>query len=745
MKKILALVAFAFTVQLSAQITPAIVGNTISSATVVSATTSFSGSQLNLNNTLTINAGVDFTINCDLNPNASGKLICLGNNKITIVGSLNGTSPRIEMYGNVCIYFTGNYAAPSSASYITASGENNFITCGGNINSTQTSNGVITNLPTTICVQGNTSNPCSNTPSITCSNQCDSDQNSAATYKTQNATTGWKDNGGNNTTMTSTKRAIVALNFAVSSGSSFSCCSLTVNAGKTLTINSGAVVTVYNQIINNGTIIVESGGSLVQKNDGVGLTGNDITVKRTTPSVQLYDYIYWSAPTKSATLAATTNGSSTMYYSFDGVTQDWATASSGTSMAAGTGYISMVPSASVYTASFVGKPNNGAIKTNIVRNALGFNNLIGNPYPSAIDAKLFIQGNSGSIQGANGNPAITGTLYFWTHKTAYANNVYTANDYASWNLVGGVGVGAAPASDPLNNALKPNGYIGSGQGFFVEASAGNGTKVVTFTNSMRVSSNSSNGQFFRSAQNQTDDEPTVSESENDPAAGLNAHRLWLNLTNAEGAFSQTLLGYIDGATDQLDWGYDGNALDAGNYVGLYSVLDENRLVIQGRSVDFQQEDVVPLGFTTSIAGAFEISIDHVDGLFDGDQPVYLVDKANNDFYFNLKDGAYAFTTESGTFNDRFELRYTNAALGVDVPATSALYAIGLNGKFEIVSQSKEIESVALYDLLGRFVYSSKDIQSSSFQSPDLGLHDQVVIVKIVMADGTEMTRKLILK
>jgi hypothetical protein len=39
----------------------------------------------------------------------------------------------------------------------------------------------------------------------------------------------------------------------------------------------------------------------------------------------------------------------------------------------------------------------------------GKSNLIGNPYPSAIDGDAFILANSGD------SSALSGTLYFWTH------------------------------------------------------------------------------------------------------------------------------------------------------------------------------------------------------------------------------------------------------------------------------------------------------------------------------------------
>jgi hypothetical protein len=85
----------------------------------------------------------------------------------------------------------------------------------------------------------------------------------------------------------------------------------------------------------------------------------------------------------------------------------------------------------IRNATFTGVPN-GAIPVTIV--GAGRNNLIGNPYPSAIDGAAFIRDNSTVIEG---------TIYFWMHaiKIQLASGIkdgtagsgayaYTSNDYS---------------------------------------------------------------------------------------------------------------------------------------------------------------------------------------------------------------------------------------------------------------------------------------------------------------------------
>ncbi|WP_348823677.1 hypothetical protein [Flavobacterium aestuarii] len=143
----------------------------------------------------------------------------------------------------------------------------------------------------------------------------------------------------------------------------------------------------------------------------------------------------------------------------------------------------------------------------------------------------------------------------------------------------------------------------------------------------------------------------------DKAFATEKNRIWLNLTNAGGAFKQILVGYVYGATNGLDKLFDGVSIDSNPYVDFYSINLGKNLTIQGRGLPFVTTDEVPLGYRTSVAGEFQISIDHVDGLFlSTPQDIFLKDLTTGAIH-NLKNGAYSFTTAEGRFNDRFVLLY----------------------------------------------------------------------------------------
>ena len=534
-------------------------------------------------------------------------------------------------------------------------------------------------------------------------------------------TSTWDGTAWSNGQPTSGVKAILDADYSTGAQGNLLGCKCQVNAGKTLTIDPATYAVIESDLQSSGTIVVENTGSLVQRNDFAVNSGN-LIVKRTTAPMKLYDYTYWSSPVGGQTLTnLSPQTSPDRYYAFNPTSGNWQFTLGSTVMAPGKGYIVRSPESftatpTVYNAQFAGSNNNGFIQTPI---AIGTStwNLIGNPYASAIDADAFL-GFSSNIG------LISGTIYLWTHNTPLANNVYTINDYAVYNALGGVGTAAVNLG--VNNTI-PTGKIASGQGFFVQGLA-NGN--ATFNNTMRVAGN--NAEFFR---NQS---VTTSES------GLERNRIWLNLSNTQGAFKQTLVGYVQNATNDLDRDFDGTTLNAGNVINFYSLCQNQLLAIQGRALPFDENDSIPLGYSSTLAGQFSISLENFDGLFTGLSGIYLEDKQLNTIH-NLKTAPYTFTTATGTFNSRFVLRFTNQTLGnadftVDVDWVVSLQ----NHQISLFSNRENIVSVTVYDLLGRSLLSAKDIYRTTYQTPPIR-NQQTLIVKVTFENGVTETRKVLVQ
>jgi hypothetical protein len=374
-----------------------------------------------------------------------------------------------------------------------------------------------------------------------------------------------------------------------------------------------------------------------------------------------------------------------------------------------------------YTAPFSGTPNNGTIPITIVGGALELN-LIGNPYPSAISAfpTSVATPETGLITA---NPNLNGSLYFWTHNTPITGGNYTDNDYAIYNLTGGSA--AAPNVGSGNNSV-PTGFIAAGQGFFAEGLA---SGTVNFTNAMRRPGN--NTQFFRT----TEEAQSVEQ-------GLEKHRYWLDISNNQSKFKQALIGYIELATNDIDRLFDAKLFDNG-VLSLYTKVGNTKLSIQGKDVDFDINEQIPLAYSTNSAGQFTINLSDYDGLF-VDQVIYLEDKLLNMIH-NLKESSYTFTTAVGTFEDRFVLRYTNSTLSNNEPIfndnTVVVYK-NEQGLF-INSGIVPMNNVMIYDVRGRLIASQSSINATNASFNALPNTNQVLLVKITSTDGVSLTKKVV--
>jgi hypothetical protein len=218
--------------------------------------------------------------------------------------------------------------------------------------------------------------------------------------------------------------------------------------------------------------------------------------------------------------------------------------------------------------------------------------------------------------------------------------------------------------------------------------------------------------------------------------------VWLNLTNTQGAFKQLLVGYITGATNDYDNGYDGETFDGNEFIDFYSVNQNKKFVIQGRALPFEVNDEVLLGYRSVAIGDFSIGIDEVDGIMQS-QNVYIEDKLLNVVH-DLKASSYDFTTQEGTFNDRFVLRYTDKTLGTgDFEAVDDKVVISVKNKqIKIDSSNEIIDKVLIFDLIGKQLYKKINVENNLHILSDLSSSEQVLIVKIILQSGQTVSKKI---
>ncbi|MES2484936.1 MAG: T9SS sorting signal type C domain-containing protein, partial [Bacteroidota bacterium] len=538
--------------------------------------------------------------------------------------------------------------------------------------------------------------------------------------------------------------------------------SLTINNGGIVTVKTGATLTVQNALVNNNQIIVENNAALVQKTGSVYSGNGTAMVTRNSNPLFRLDYTMWGAPVAGQQLQAfspntISNRFYTYAYNWNAATnpgtyrEQYFAENTANNFVPGKGYLVRMPdvvtgntaytdgtASHTFEGPFNGALNNGDIQVGITvtdlntgstLNQNGHYIAVANPYASPISVKEFFEQNVNVLDQGNG-------IYFWRKKNSGSESSYahltmlgfTANSAEGGDMGGNGGsfyYGNQPGGTDSFNA---GWIISPAQGFLVKLKTGLADNAtVNFNNSMRKPAPATGGQpFFKTMNN--NDTPAVS-------------RLWLNLTNSSNAYSQSMVGYLNEGTLGLDYGYDAKILGDGS-AKLYSKAAENNLAIQARPV-FEDTDVVPMGFAVTAAGQYTINLDHVDGLFSGSQNIYLKDNMTG-ISANLKEDAYTFTTDAGTFDSRFEVVYVTSQLGIDNPEISNNVVIYQEGKEIKIFSSLIMETVTVFDMLGRNIYTENGINATEF-AKTLVMAQEVAIVKVTLQNGTTISKKVIIK
>jgi hypothetical protein len=109
-------------------------------------------------------------------------------------------------------------------------------------------------------------------------------------------------------------------------------------------------------------------------------------------------------------------------------------------------------------------------------------------------------------------------------------------------------------------------------------------------------------------------------------------------------------------------------------------------------------------------------------------------------------GEYTFTTVNGTFNNRFELRFTNTTLGVTNPTItdSDIKIVATNNQISIYSTLKLIEKVQVFDVLGKLIFTQNNLSSTIFETNQLAIAPQMLIVKITLENSQTITKKTLI-
>ncbi|WP_452227818.1 HYR-like domain-containing protein [Lacinutrix sp. MEBiC02404] len=539
----------------------------------------------------------------------------------------------------------------------------------------------------------------------------------------------------------------------------------------TLSIANDQPLIVNKYLKINGTLDLQGESQLLQPIGSiVDYTGNGNLHRDQQGTTNLYNYNYWSSPVSSDgntyqigsvlydgtspvnwTPAHDANGgspvtmSSRWLYLFENYAYDsyinWHRIDQTYAINVGLGFTMKGSgnSTAYQNYTFVGQPNNGDI-THVISASIdpviGNESLIGNPYPSAIDANAVIASNQTTL--------LDGTIRYWEHAPSNNSHVTAAYEggYAYYNLLGG-GVAAVspPEINGVGNATTlPKRFIPVGQGFMVTAKPAGGT--FEFNNSQRVfiKETSGNSVFMR----------TENRDQESDDHGNENQLIRIDFKSPENAVRHLLLGFTPNneASEGVDYGYD--ALNTDYFASDMSfIIEGEKYVIQGVGA-FHDENMYPVTIDLGTTGNIQIKLAELEN-FNEEIDVFVFD-ALLETYTRINDTHYQITLDAGSHSDRYFISFKDgSALNTPDAQFSNVVINYLTDTSEIyinVPTSVDIKQVYLVNLLGQTVKSWNGTNaplSHECKLPVKKISEGTYIIKVRTSDNALINKKIVVK
>ena len=451
---------------------------------------------------------------------------------------------------------------------------------------------------------------------------------------------------------------------------------------------------------------------------------------------------------------------------------------------------------------FRGRPNNGDIFidctfTGVDSDPLSgattqVETLTGNPYPSALDLKLFLTDGFGSSAptGTNNRNILNGEAFFWEQ---VANNshrivdyeggysIYTPGDptdltdngsyatapFENYNLDGSVN-GTTTGNTQNFTTNNSRRYAAVGQGFIVSSldnggAASGGTAV--FNNSMRLylaedSTTGGNGSVFAKnnskSKSEEDEKPDVIAMShngvdyqniiNNPKV-IPEIRIHTKIDNT--FYRESVIAFRDGTPDNNTYNrfFDGRNYEGDLTRDAYLLSDEKELII--KSIKYSEDTKIPLGLKANHDNIpFDITVFSMRAIPEN-VSIYLHDKLNNT-YTDIKANTFSVTLEEGIYNDRFEVTFKKeSTLSTDEIINISDFKIFENkrkSQLEIINpQRNDIHQITLYDVSGKKiteqnVFSTKRKNTISTRELSVGVY----IITLKLSDNQILNKKVII-
>jgi len=370
--------------------------------------------------------------------------------------------------------------------------------------------------------------------------------------------------------------------------------------------------------------------------------------------------------------------------------------------------------------TFVGSPKDGKYISSIGANQFY---LAGNPYPSALNSKKFLEDNSESING---------TIYFWEQQVGLTENEDQGHDtsnyvggYATRNLSMGI---AAPYDGGGSEYKIPGKYIAVAQGFFITGDSDGGQLI--FNNSQReYKREGEDSLFFRDGENSS------TETYQDPVV-----KIGLDYTNSEGQNLHRQLGvsFNENRSFSFDLGYDSPMFDLQPTDMFWKfTLDDTKYVIAGVQ-EISDNLEIPLGITIGFDSEIVVKLDEKQNI---ERNIYLKDKLTG-ITEKLTDNEQGIliTLTQGEYLERYAIVFQeSSSLGVNENIVNNNVDIYLdNIANELVLKNNlnlNIKKVALYNILGQSIKTWNNLGAELEYRMETKIPAGIYIVRVTLEEG----------
>ena len=461
----------------------------------------------------------------------------------------------------------------------------------------------------------------------------------------------------------------------VTASSNAVCKSLTINSGSNVNISANFSLTANRNYVNNGILNLQSDdagtGSLIVRGSASGSGVNNF--RRYLDFSSGFPYLV-SSPVPGATASVFAGNAVEKYIESSA---SFTPLASTDNLESAGGY--RVNGTTPATFSFQGLFNTGDVAKNNLSysesagaDLRGFN-LLGNPYPSAIQWE---QGNWGRTN------------------LDYAVYVWSGYKYVSWN--GSIG------------ALV-DGIIPAMQGFFVKSNASGAS--LTIPEGSRLHSTQP---FYKSVE---------------AVSGMVSMRLesTADTSHFDEAFVHILSSSTTGYDNNLDaWKLFGNNA----YPQIYTKTADQGLLSINTQPEFTS---IPVEYKAGTAGTYKITFGNIES-FDPGQPLFFEDKTTSTVINLRNTGAFVFTSDGTPETGRFILHFQE--VGMEEHAETIFSAWYMDKMVSISPKTgnRHVDQVEIYNLSGQLVYFSGNLDLPATILQD-NLSDGLYILRIKTKDG----------